>query len=284
MITRIGEACINCHFLMKECGRHKLEVSRQNREAIRRQDYSWLQRSCSLACYRGIWDEGYNSDPAQRYDIIVETQRMGTCFFWSYTPGMFFPTAKKLQGQALSKRQDVDFESQSLEKCFENFGKYIGCNKRMTLWRLGANKNRKWIPNPERHAKDLLHTFLIGRFGDSIDAFEEINSGAGFIDLFIIMPRGRRIILELKMCGLNYAQSRAQDGKEQLSHYMINRQSENGYLLVFDGRVRNHAEGFEKHETIQGIQITTLVVDVRPYVKQKDTPKQFKIEPNDGVK
>jgi hypothetical protein len=275
MIAHIEEACINCHFLMKECDRLKLEVSRQNREAIRGQDYSWLQRSCSLACYRGIWDEGYKSDPAQRYEIIVKTRRMGTCFFWSYTPGMLFPTAKELQAQAPIKRQDVNFESQSLEICFENFGEYIGCEKRMTFWRFGANRNRKWISNPEQHAKNLLHTFLVGRFGDSIDVFEEINSGAGFIDLFIIMPRRRKIIVELKMCGLNYAQSRAQDGKEQLSHYMISKQAENGYLLVFDGRVRNHAEGFEKHATIQGVPITTLVVDVRPYVKQKDAPKEF---------
>lgn len=275
MTSHNDEACINCHFLMKECERHKLEVNYQNREAIRKQDYSWLHGSCSLACYRGVWDEGYNSDPTRRNEIIIGTSQRGSCFFWKYAPGMLFPTAKELQQQNVRKEQQVEIKNQSLKESFKSFADYVRSEKRMTFWGYENNRDRKWISKPEQHAKNLLHTFLIGRFGHSVSTFEEIRAGAGFVDLFIIMPGGKKVVVELKMCGLCYSQSRAQDGKEQLCHYMKNKQTEIGYLLVFDGRVRDHAQGFREYELIEEVQITTLVVDVRPYVKQKDAPNGF---------
>ena len=231
-----------------------------------------MQNHCSLACYRGIWDEGYNSDPERRNEIIVETPRKGRCFFWKYTPGMLLPAAKELQEQYVRKERLADLKNQSLKECFKDFADYIRSEKRMTFWHHETNRRRKWVSHPEQHAKNLLHTFLAGRFRDAITAFEEIRAGAGFIDLFIVMPRDIKVVVELKMCGLGYSQSRAQDGKEQLSHYMKNKQTENGYLLVFDGRVRRHAQGFKEYEIIEGVRIATLVVDVRSYVKQKDAP------------
>ncbi len=270
MKTHNDETCINCHFFIKECERHPLEISYQYREMARRQDYSWLNRYCSLACYRGIWDEGYNTDPARRNETIIETSRSGRCFFWEYTPGVLLPSAQELQAQSASRERPEDLRNQSLKECFKDFSDYVSSEKRMTFWRHETTQGRKWVSRPEQHAKNLLHTFLAGRFKDAISVFEEIRAGAGFIDLFIVMSRDIKVVVELKMCGKGYSQSRAQDGKEQLSHYMKNKQIENGYLLVFDGRARDQAHGFKESEIIEGLEIATLVVDVRPYVKQKD--------------
>ena len=142
----------------------------------------------------------------------------------------------------------------------------------MTFWQSGDVEGRKWMPRPEEHAKNLLHTFLSGRFGDSIYTFEEITSGAGKVDLFVVSPNKEKVIVELKMCGHSYSTAYAQEGKEQLLHYMKNKGIQIGYLLVFDSRVRDFAQGFQENETINGISITTIVVDVRPYVKQKESP------------
>jgi len=174
-------------------------------------------------------------------------------------------------GVDLEVRED-ERASQLLEKCLEDFANYIQSEKRMTFWRSGDIEGRKWVSRPEAHAKNLLHTFLSGRFGDFIYTFEEITFGAGKVDLFVVSPNKEDIVVELKMCGHDYSTAYAQEGKEQLLHYMKNKGTQTGYLLVFDSRVRDFAQGFQENETIGGMSITTIVADVRPYVKQKEAP------------
>jgi|GEM_PF-5177373 len=171
----------------------------------------------------------------------------------------------------LKSRED-ERASQSLKRCLEDFTSYIQSEKRMTFWQSGDIEGRKWMSRPEEHAKNLLHTFLSGRFGDSVYTFEEITSGAGKVDLFVVSPNREKVVIELKMCGHGYSTAYAQEGKEQLLHYMKNKGTQISYLLVFDSRVRDFAQGFQENEPISGMSITTIIVDVRPYVKQKEAP------------
>jgi hypothetical protein len=161
----------------------------------------------------------------------------------------------------------------SLRGCFEDFADYIQSEMRMTFWQHDkASRRYKWVSHPEQRAKDLLRTFLNGRFGDSIYTFEEIRAGAGVIDVFIISPRGEKVVVELKMCGHGYSQTWAESGIQQLTHYMENKNTENGYLIVFDSRVRDFSQGFQPIRAANGKSVTTVVTDLRPHVKQEDVP------------
>ena len=124
-----------------------------------------------------------------------------------------------------------------------DFIHFIKSEKRMTFWRVGENHKRIWVQEPERHAKDLLQTFLTARFGLSF-VFEEIIAGAGRIDLFFNPPDGGSSIIELKMCGHGYSSNYALEGIEQLEHYMENKNARFGYLVIFDSRVRKFSQGF----------------------------------------
>ncbi|MGD9099959.1 MAG: hypothetical protein PVF45_05730, partial [Anaerolineae bacterium] len=169
---------------------------------------------------------------------------------------------------------DIDDRvGQSIEICFEDYANFIQSEMRMTFWQHDkTRKKRKWISRPEQHAKNLLRTFLNGRFGDSLYTFEEIGSGAGVIDVFIISPGEERAVVELKMCGYGYSQTWARGGIQQLTHYMENKNSEIGYLMVFDSRVRDFAKGLQSTEFVNEMRVVTIIIDLRPYVKPEDAP------------
>ncbi len=75
--------------------------------------------------------------------------------------------------------------------------------------------------------------------------------------------------VELKMCGNGYSEGYAQDGIEQLDHYMRNKNTKIGYLVVFDSRVRDFSKGFQASHIAEEMLFVTKVVDVRPIVKIK---------------
>ena len=61
------------------------------------------------------------------------------------------------------------------------------------------------MENPEKRAQDLLHTFLKATFLDRINVFEELDAGAGRLDIYLQFQGGLSVILELKMCGHVYS-------------------------------------------------------------------------------
>lgn len=153
-----------------------------------------------------------------------------------------------------------------LHKAIEDFAYFIESSLRSSFWRYKEGKHR-WISSPERHAQRLLMAALNGSYGGKGYTLEEINSGAGRSDIFFIAPDGTTAIIELKMCGSNYSSNYAQDGLQQLLHYMENRQAKIGYLIVFDARVRDFGKGFDQAQTSKGFVINTKVIDVRPIVR-----------------
>lgn len=145
-----------------------------------------------------------------------------------------------------------------LAECLDDFSFFIQSEARMSFWQTRAGK-RKWIEFPERFAKLLLRTYLAGRYGRTVETFDEVATGAGRIDVYIVSPQGEKAIIELKMCGNRYSSQYAERGLVQLKHYMENKNVDDGYLLVFDSRQLDFSKGFG----LIGKGISTKFIDVR---------------------
>jgi tetratricopeptide (TPR) repeat protein len=163
---------------------------------------------------------------------------------------------------------------EALESALADFSKFIAADKRMAFWTSIGNNDHKWVEHPERRGKDFLHTFLKARFQDRMDVFEEIGAGAGRIDLYLKLANGLSAVLELKMCGKTYSSTYAASGEEQIVHYLENRETSRGYLVVFDARMDDFGKALLGAPVCGKFTIGERFIDVRPRVKQKAAPKQ----------
>ncbi|WP_447403040.1 tetratricopeptide repeat protein (plasmid) [Lysinibacillus sp. fkY74-1] len=156
----------------------------------------------------------------------------------------------------------------SLENCLKDFVRFIGYDKRMSFWRSDSKlKGHKWVSSPEQHGQNLLHTFIKSRFGEKVEAIEEVDTGAGRIDVYLRFENGLKTIIELKMCGGGYSEGYAVSGIDQLTHYLKNKQTHLGFLLVFDGRIRDNGKGIQPTYSYKNYTIRSFIADVRPKVK-----------------
>lgn len=160
---------------------------------------------------------------------------------------------------------------ESLEQCLIDFCQFIKTDKRMTFWKFNnAERRHTWIISPEHHGQTLLHTFIKSRFGNNVEVMEEVSTGAGRIDIYLRFQNGLKTIVELKMCGNGYSGGYALDGLEQLTHYLENKQTHLGYLLIFDARKRDLGKGINSQYLRGNYTIRSYIADVRPTVKVKD--------------
>jgi hypothetical protein len=166
---------------------------------------------------------------------------------------------------------DDQKDTVTLKACLEDYAYFLQSKVRMSFWRYDEKKKPIWISSPEKLAKNLLHASLVSKYGSESLTFEEIPAGAGRIDIFIIMSEGEKAVIELKMCGHGYNASYAQEGYDQLKHYMPNQKSYIGFLIVLDARERDFKKGFIDNQIIDGLNITTIIADLRPHVKDKDS-------------
>jgi tetratricopeptide (TPR) repeat protein len=163
--------------------------------------------------------------------------------------------------------KDEPVTREEFEAALSEFGKFISGIKRMEFWDSKDN-DYEWIPSPERQAQNFLHIYLKARFQDRVDVFEELGAGAGRIDLYVRLIGGLSIVVELKMCGFRYSSSYAAAGEDQILHYMDNRHTHLGYLVVFDARLDKYGEKLLSGTTALHTVIEVLV-DVRPRVGRK---------------
>lgn len=158
-------------------------------------------------------------------------------------------------------------------KILKEFSDSITSSSRMYFWEKGEDRTSyKWTKNPEEKAKQLLISFLNGKLGllDSTEIIQECRAGAGFIDLYIILPGGLKVVVELKMCGGgSYSSNYALSGESQIIHYQQNKPTKLGFLIVFDGRARDFGKGFKEIQNIDGHTIYTIAVDMRPVIDKK---------------
>jgi hypothetical protein len=108
------QTCVDCHFFVKSYRDtrppHTFVVNEQEREATRRCDLSWHDENeapVALACHRGIWDQGVAGFPHKnRFELLLEQERHGACFFWEHHPGMLLDAAMELQGRAADAKEN----------------------------------------------------------------------------------------------------------------------------------------------------------------------------------
>ncbi len=143
------------------------------------------------------------------------------------------------------------------------FASFVSAVKRMRFWTRTTDKARVWRERPEQYAQDLLHTYFEARFGVRAQILEEIPAGWGRVDLLVRFEGGLTVMVELKMCGLTYSSAYAAAGEEQLNHYMANRRTHIGLLVVIDGRIKDFGKS-----VITGVNptmtINEIFIDVRP--------------------
>lgn len=149
-------------------------------------------------------------------------------------------------------------------QCIAYFGEHIKSQERMTFWMKDKSTNEyEWISSPEAHAKILFRTAINMHYKDALETLEEVSTGAGRIDLYLIFRNGIRAVVELKMCGDGYSRNYALEGHEQLAHYMENRKTHIGFLIVFDGRLRDYGKGIPETVAVENKTIYSYCVDVR---------------------
>ena len=121
----------------------------------------------------------------------------------------------------------------------------------------------KWVSNPEEKCKKDLKFFLDTKFGEEIEAIDEVSIGAGYIDLYLVFKSGLEIIIELKICGNGYSAPYAGKGINQLKHYLHNKQSKIGYLIIYDARKRDFGKSITSNIQIENYMIDTKFIDMR---------------------
>ncbi len=152
------------------------------------------------------------------------------------------------------------------EAALISFGHAVSTMRRMAFWGKKKGARRPWIKRPERKAQDLLHMYLQAKFGERVEPDEEIVAGAGRIDLYVKLVGGPSIVVEIKMCGGGYSSAYAAAGEHQITHYMKNKGTKLGYLVVFEGRTRMFGKRVLSGRR-GGYTVIEQGVDVRPTVK-----------------
>jgi len=96
------QICANCHFLTRQYhgergAEHIFTVDAVQRKQVAQGDLSWQRESESIACSKGIWDEGLGMSRPVMAAAISQQNRRGKCYYFEHQPGMLIPAAEKLQ-------------------------------------------------------------------------------------------------------------------------------------------------------------------------------------------
>ena len=158
---------------------------------------------------------------------------------------------------------------ESFHQTLMDISRSISANSRMHFWK-NESGSHKWASNPEQIGKHFLITALEVKYGTgAIDIVQENIAGAGIIDLYITLRGGLKIVVELKICGGGgYSSSYALSGENQLIHYLKNKGTHVGFLVVFDGRKRDYGKGFRPIQVIETNTIYTIAIDMTPTVEK----------------
>jgi tetratricopeptide (TPR) repeat protein len=161
---------------------------------------------------------------------------------------------------------------EEIEAVLSAFATFIKQDKRMRFWKkIDEPPDHRWVDRPEGRAQDILHGWLKAAFGERVQAFAEIDVGAGRVDLLVQFVGGLKIVIELKMCGYGYSSTYAAEGEEQILHYMDNSDTRLGYLVVLDARLdKNGQPLFDTSPEPNTVRC--YLIDVRPRTSSKKKP------------
>jgi len=167
-----------------------------------------------------------------------------------------------------SHEHKIDISLNVLSSAFNEFSASLSSHSRMQYWIKDDVKGYKWNSSPETIAKGHLLSFLSGKFGGDLELIQEDRAGAGFIDLYLIAKNGVKFVVELKMCGYGYSSTYAISGESQIIHYLQNKDTKVGFLIVFDSRTRDFSKGLDRFKTYENFSIYTTIVDVRNTIEK----------------
>ncbi|SDO52403.1 hypothetical protein SAMN05216360_12548 [Methylobacterium phyllostachyos] len=149
----------------------------------------------------------------------------------------------------------------------QEFSAFVSSAKRMEFWQKSKETNKhEWITRPESRGQTLFHTYMQAKFGTRTEVFEEIDAGAGRLDVLLRFEGGLSVIVELKMCGAGYTTTYARSGEGQVRHYMQNRGIHTGYLVVFDGRSRDAGNPILDQSDTGSDTVMEVIVNISPVV------------------
>ncbi|TMN21884.1 tetratricopeptide repeat protein [Lentibacillus cibarius] len=143
-----------------------------------------------------------------------------------------------------------------------SFQKIIEKHHTPDFWRRESGKI-KWISSPEKKAQQYLLLYLRTQLHPDIEVLDEVVIGEGRMDVYIRIPPGINLILEIKMCGEGYSSTYTKGAIEQTEAYMDKKDCTMGYLVVFDARKRDLGKGFEQLYQLGNKQIETQIIDIR---------------------
>ena len=104
------QACVECHFFVKSYRDTQPPftqiVTETERASTRKGDFSWHNTSkaaVAISCHMNVWDEGADGFPhSAQFDLIVDQERKGFCFFRKHQPGMLLQAAEELQRREMA--------------------------------------------------------------------------------------------------------------------------------------------------------------------------------------
>lgn len=163
---------------------------------------------------------------------------------------------------------------EDLSAALKEFAAFISAHKRMSFWKKKPDgSDYAWIQNPETHAQDLTHTFLKAHFKTRVSVFEELDIGAGRMDILLKFEGGLNAVLELKMCGYSYSSNYAAAGETQILHYMEQSGCHLGYLLVFDARLNDYGKQLLTPDAKGSNTVFEIFADLQPRVSARKGAK-----------
>ncbi len=149
----------------------------------------------------------------------------------------------------------------------QEFSAFVSSAKRMEFWHKSKTTHKhEWITRPESRGQTLFHTYMQAKFGARTEVFEEIDTGAGRLDILLRFDGGLSVIVELKMCGAGYTTTYAKSGEGQVRHYMQNRGIHTGYLVVFDGRSRDAGKPILDQYDTGSDTVMEVLINISPVV------------------
>jgi tetratricopeptide (TPR) repeat protein len=171
----------------------------------------------------------------------------------------------KLQPSLPEAAPETPITIPELEQALAEYSRIIA-TQRKYFW-IRSGDGHKWVSKPERLAQGWLYVFLASKFGSRVVLCEEVSAGAGRIDLFVQSVGGLSFIIELKMCGHGHSSSCAADGDDQIIHYMENKSSRLGFLIVLDARL----DTWGQLQTVGSSPFTIkhIFSDVRPTISKR---------------
>jgi len=165
-----------------------------------------------------------------------------------------------------------DVTVEEITDALSQFAAFVSSAQRMGFWKADPKKGHTWCSSPEKFGQRLLHTYLAATFGSRVEIIDEVHAGAGRIDIYLLAQGGLRFVIELKMCGAGYSSTYAAQGEDQIEHYMRNKGTSLGFLVVFDGRSTTNGEKLLTDSTTATIR--EVLIDVCPTIEKRQSRRR----------